>query len=138
MRLEVISTVERRRHWSAAEKVRILNEASQPGANVSAVAGAHGICRSLIYLWRRQIRDGAIPGVAVKCGAPPVFAPVRIAAPDKVPAPGTGAALTPPSEPPANSGRVEIALPNGLVVRVEAQIDPAALTRIIGVLERPC
>ncbi len=67
MRLEVISTVERRRQWSAAEKVRILNEVSQPGANVSAVAGAHGICRSLIYLWpqagpeRRHPRSGGEP-----------------------------------------------------------------------------
>jgi transposase-like protein len=38
MACEVISRVERRRHWPPAEKLRIMSEALEPGATVAAVA----------------------------------------------------------------------------------------------------
>ena len=44
MRATVISTVERRRRWSAEAKARILEEALRPGANLAAIADDHGIC----------------------------------------------------------------------------------------------
>jgi len=37
-RVEVITSVQRRRRWSAAEKVRLVEEAMQPGMSVSFVA----------------------------------------------------------------------------------------------------
>ncbi len=62
-RVEIISTVARRRRWTIEEKVAILDEASQPGASITAVADRHGISRNLIYLWRRQAREGVNAGV---------------------------------------------------------------------------
>ena len=64
-RVEIISTVARRRRWTIEEKVAILDEASQPRASITAVADRHGISRNLIYLWRRQAREGSMPGVTV-------------------------------------------------------------------------
>src|SRR6059058_3308160 len=67
--VEVITSVERRRRWSAAEKRRLVAASLQPGASVSAVAREAGIHPSQLYRWRRQFR-----------GQPPIgFAPVRIA-----------------------------------------------------------
>ena len=47
MTREVIATVERRRHWSDEEKLRIMSEALAPGS-VAAVADRNGVCRSLL------------------------------------------------------------------------------------------
>jgi transposase len=43
-----------RRIWSQAAKDLILAEASVPGANVSAVARAHGVSVSQVFHWRRE------------------------------------------------------------------------------------
>ena len=56
-RVEIISTVARRRRWTIEEKVAILEEALQPRASITAVADRHGISRNLIHLWRRQASE---------------------------------------------------------------------------------
>ena len=88
MAAEIISTVERRRHWPDEEKLRILSEALAPGATVAAVADGNGVCRSLVYLWLRLARAGQLPGIAL--ADPPrqptqgtSFVPVRIEPPVK-------------------------------------------------------
>ena len=48
MGLEIISGVERRRRWSAADKLRIVAEADEPGAKVAEVARRHEISRSIL------------------------------------------------------------------------------------------
>src|SRR5204863_10141651 len=78
-RLEIISTVARRRRWTVEEKVSIHDEASQPGASITAIAERHGISRHLIYLWRRQAREGSMPGVTVSNGAASPAVAVRVA-----------------------------------------------------------
>ncbi|KAA2211416.1 transposase [Pseudoroseomonas oryzae] len=42
-RVEIITGRERRRRYSAAEKVRLVEETTQPGMTVSAVARLHGV-----------------------------------------------------------------------------------------------
>ena len=134
-RVEIISTVARRRRWTIEQKVAILEEASQPRASISAVADRHGISRNLIYLWRRQAREGSMPGVTVTGAAPSPFVPVRIA--DSV---EDAPAQTMPKRLPAPGGRrrpglIEIALANRRVVTVEESIDPAILARIVAALD---
>jgi transposase-like protein len=46
---EIISRVERRRKWTAEQKVKILAEALEPGATVSAVAQRNGVSRRQLY-----------------------------------------------------------------------------------------
>ena len=52
--IEVITSVQRRRRWSTAEKERLVAASLEPGAGVSAVARAAGIHPSQLYGWRRQ------------------------------------------------------------------------------------
>ena len=58
-RVEVITSVERRRRWSSTEKQRLVAAALEPDASVSAIARQAGIHPSQLYGWRRQLR---VPG----------------------------------------------------------------------------
>jgi transposase len=55
--VEVVNMVQRRR-WSVADKVRMVEEASQPGMNVSYVARKYGIAPNLLFRWRKLMSDG--------------------------------------------------------------------------------
>ena len=57
-RVEVITSVQRRRRWSAAEKVRLVEEAMQPGMSVSFVARRAGISPSQLFAWKRRMLEG--------------------------------------------------------------------------------
>lgn len=62
-RVEVITSVERRRRWAPAEKKAIVDETYQPGMSVSFVARKHGIPPSQVFYWRRRMEDGALTGI---------------------------------------------------------------------------
>src|SRR3954449_10197125 len=72
-RVEVLTGVPRRRRWSAAEKAAIVAESFAPGAVASTVALRHGLHRNQLYMWRRELRSGALasPG-----GVLPDFVPI--------------------------------------------------------------
>ena len=55
--VEVVNVVQRRR-WSVADKVRMVEEASQPGMNVSYVVRKYGIAPNLLFRWRKLMSDG--------------------------------------------------------------------------------
>lgn len=57
-RIEVITSVQRRRRWSVAEKVRLVEEAMQPGMSVSYVARRAGISPSQLFAWKRRMLEG--------------------------------------------------------------------------------
>ena len=59
-RIEIIIGRERRRRWSAAEKMRMVEETSQPGATVSLVARRHGVGPNQLFTWRRLAAQGAL------------------------------------------------------------------------------
>lgn len=60
--VEVLSP-ERRRRWSATEKVAIVHETYQPGMTVSLVARKHGINPNQVFHWRKLERIGALTAV---------------------------------------------------------------------------
>lgn len=62
-RVEIITGRERRRRYSAAEKVRLVEETAQPGMTVSAVARLHGVSPSLLFGWRRRMAEGGLEAV---------------------------------------------------------------------------
>ena len=130
MRVEVLGGLERRR-WSQDDKVRIVEETLAPGAKVTEVARRNGVAASVVFTWRRQARTVERVG--------PCFAPVQIAA-----AVAGEDNAKPHSEddrrmrslsPPRN-GLIEIDLGNRRRIRVDAQVDPEALARVLDVLER--
>ena len=131
MRVEVLGGLERRRRWSQDDKVRIVEETLAPGAKVSEVARRNGVAASVVFTWRRQARTVERVG--------PCFAPVQIAAAV------TGEDNAKPqseddrrmrSLSTARNGLIEIDLGNRRRIRVDAQVDPEALARVLDVLER--
>lgn len=123
--IEVMSAADgvRRRHWSNADKVRIVEESLTGNRQVSATARRHGISRSLLTVWRRQYRTGELGG-----GCMASFIPLTVSAepPSRVPP------RLMPSNPEA---RVEIALRNGRQLVVPANVDPEALARLLSVVD---
>ena len=59
-RVEVITSVQRRRRWSPEEKIRIVEETYLPGASVSEVARRHGVASNQVFDWRRLMAQGAL------------------------------------------------------------------------------
>ncbi len=126
-RVEVISGVGRRRHYSEEEKQRLVAGAFQPGVTVVDYARQQGVCPSLLHRWRRQARwrSAAEPSSA----SVPTFVPVALAAGDE--------AVTPAcSLPGGRSGLMEIDLGGGRCLRVDREVDAEALRRVLQVLDR--
>ena len=57
-RVEVITSVQRRRRWSLDEKIRAVEESSIPGMTVSFVARKYGISPSQLFRWRKLMAEG--------------------------------------------------------------------------------
>jgi transposase len=129
---EIISRVERRRKWTPERKVKILTEALEPGATMSAVADRNGISRSQLYAWIRLAQSDAIPGISLNGQEEPLFAPVRIEAAPSSPTPALAA---PTAQEQRRPGAIEIALTNGRLVRVDERIEPVRLARLVAALD---
>ena len=70
--MEIITGVERRRRWSAEEKLRIVAETEQPGSGIAEIARRYEISRGLLWNWRSQVRRGVLrPDTPVNVGLPP-------------------------------------------------------------------
>jgi transposase len=132
MRVEVLGGLERRRRWSQDDKARIVGETLAPGAKVTEVARRNGVAASVVFTWRRQARTVERVG--------PCFAPVQIAAAmetsENNPKPASEDDHRMRPLPAARNGLIEIDLGNRRRIRVDAQVDPDALARVLDVLER--
>ena len=116
--VEVITSVERRRRWSRAEKERIVAAALEPGAVASEVARAAGIHTSQLFRWRRQLCD-RIP-------APAAFNPVTI-----VPEPEAAVAGSAES-----AGMIEVEFAGGGRLRMIGSVDAATIRVVLAALSR--
>ena len=56
--VEIITDGARRRRWSAAEKLRIVEETLDERASISVVARRNGVAPNLLYRWRRLMLEG--------------------------------------------------------------------------------
>ena len=57
-RIEIITGRERRRRYSAEQKLALVEETMQSGMTVSAVARLHGVSPSLLFKWRQLMSQG--------------------------------------------------------------------------------
>src|SRR6478609_7402726 len=62
--VEVITTDQRRRRWSAQEKASLVRRTYEPGMSVSLVARQEGVSASLLFQWRKLERQGALTAVS--------------------------------------------------------------------------
>jgi transposase len=130
--VEVITSVERRRRWSRADKEQLVAACLEPGAVVSEIARCAGLHVSQLFRWRKELCRVDIRGP--ETAATPPLVPVRVA--EALPAPPTCTA-PPVSRPRRKTSAVVIDLGGGRRVRVESDIDAEALGRILDVvLER--
>jgi transposase-like protein len=60
----VITTDQRRRRWSVAEKAALVSRTYEPGMTVSLVARQAGVAASLLFQWRKLERQGALTAVS--------------------------------------------------------------------------
>lgn len=56
--IEIITDGGRRRRWTAAEKLRIVEETLDERASISVVARRNGVAPNLLYRWRRLMLEG--------------------------------------------------------------------------------
>ncbi|MFL9828374.1 IS66-like element accessory protein TnpA [Rhodoplanes sp. SY1] len=135
MAVEVLGRVERRRRFSTEQKLAIVAEASERGSTVSDVARRHGLMPSQVFKWKRLAELGVI-GIRGASELPSLIAAET--AGGRSEANGTTAAIEARCQPTATRGGViEIDLGQGLLVRVDRDVDAAALARVLDVLERP-
>ena len=118
-RVEIITSVERRRRWSEAEKQKILTDAAE--TSVSAAARKAGVAASLVFRWRRQWDMSGMALPAPASAAASAFAPVRIA-PE-----ATAGGL-------AGRGTIEIALASGARMRMTGVVDATTLAAAVAAL----
>jgi transposase len=111
----------RRRVWTEDDKRRIVTETLAQGASVSVVARRHDLNTNMLFTWRRQA--GLRPSAT---GDAVTFVPATIAT--------EPASIEAPASPMA--GRIEIVLAGGDRVIVGADVDAAALARVVKVLSR--
>ena len=123
--MELVSGIERRRRWRIEEKLRIVAEAEAPGAVFAAVARRHDISRGLLWIWRQQMRRDELRAVSFQAE----FMPVNVIA-DTSDARVSASASMPITRPES----VDIILPDGTCLRVNAAIDATSLRRLLGVL----
>jgi transposase len=57
---EIITSVQRRRRWTAPEKVRMVEETFEPGMTVSLVARRHGVAPNQLFTWHRLVAQGSL------------------------------------------------------------------------------
>ncbi len=56
--IEIITDGGHRRRWSAAEKLRIVEETLYNGESISAVARRNCVAPNLLYRWRKLMLEG--------------------------------------------------------------------------------
>ena len=116
----VLSGPERRRHWTLAEKHRIVEESLEPGTSVVEVARRHDIHPNLLHLWRRQARTGRVMPMRQPSEAQAnevQFASVAVTMEERI--------------SPEPSGAIEIEFASGTRLRIIGSVDAGTVSAAI-------
>jgi transposase len=120
--MEIYARVERRRRWTAQEKAALLAEIDAEGGKVRLVARRHRMAESVLYNWRaaRKAASAMMPTPMET-----TFLPLGLLG---GPSPREPALLT---RTKGGAGGIEIALPSGARVSVDASVNEQALSRVL-------
>lgn len=129
-RVEVITRNDRRRTWTLDQKREIVAESLGPGLTPTEVARKHAISSGQLYTWRQQVLGGQM---TLLSHGPSDFAQVEM-----TPAPQPPDAPDDKNSAPVtrSAGLIEITLPSGVMLRVDATVDATALRRVLTALDR--
>lgn len=141
-RVEVITSTERRRSYTDAERAAILAECAEPDAVIAAVARRYGIAESVIYGWRSKQRADAAPApeplrfipYGAVAAAPAAEVPAALPAPVPAPVPEAPRPATAAPAVGAEPGTIAVELPTGVRLTVDAYVNEKALARVLRVL----
>lgn len=120
----VISGPDRRRRWSAADKLRFAEESLASGLSVVEFARQRGIAASLIHAWRRQAKSREL---SAGSAAEVRFVPVAVTTPSAV--------AVAPMRDMVDSSMLEVMLRNGRVLRLSERMAPARAALLADALE---
>ena len=129
--VEILARVERRRKWTAQEKAALLAEVEAEGGKVTVVARRHWIAESVFYNWRAAWKAAA---AVMQAPMATTFIPLGLLGGSDHREPAT---LAPPkpTRPIRGSdggvGGIEIVLPNGTRLSVDASVNEKALSRVL-------
>ena len=62
-RVEVVTSVQRRRRWTPEQKLEIVKQTNEPGSSVSMVARQFGITAAQLFQWRKAYLQGSLMAV---------------------------------------------------------------------------
>jgi transposase len=119
----VLTGPERRRRWSAAEKLRLVAESASAGLSVAEFARRHDIHPNLLHSWRRQAQTGALSATP---DGEACLVPVTIAA--------ESAAARRTGDEDGGSA-IEVVLRNGRLLRVSERASPRCVAQLADALE---
>jgi transposase len=131
--MEIITRGERRRSWTLEQKREIVAESLGSELTPTEVARKHAISSGQLYTWRQQLLS--MPGPVIE-RAMPRFAEVDLAPASPGASEPARIGGTAPRAPARAGGMIEIMLPNGVSLRVDAEVDGSALRRVLDALGR--
>ncbi len=129
--VEIITGTDRRRIWTLDQKREIVAESLGPALTLTEVTRKYSISSGQLYMWRQQVLGGQM---TLLSRPTPDFAQVQ---------------MTPATQPqdrpedqnstptlPRPAGLIEIVLPGGVMLRADAAVDAAALSRVLAALQQ--
>ena len=111
----------RRRYWTRDEKRRIVVESLEDGASAADVARRHDLNANLLFTWRRQL--------GMEPDEPRTITPI-------LPVTIESEAMAPDVSLSGTAGQMEIVLAEGDRILVWADVETAALARVLKALSR--
>ena len=118
--VEIVSRMEPRRKWSAAEKAALLAEVDAEGGRVTLVARRHRISESLLYNWRSARKAAVAAATGIE---PPEFLQLGVV--------GRAGDDRPSASALNTAGMIEVELPNGIRFRGDGSVNEKALGRVL-------
>src|SRR5712675_2206934 len=119
----VLSSPERRRRWTASEKLRLVADSAASGLSVADFARRHDVHPNLVHAWRRQAKTGEL---SIADGEAR-FTPVAVATEDS--------AAIPTRHGDDGGSIVEVVLRNGRVLRLSDRMSAGRAALLADALE---